>query len=160
MKQVKIINGVYGYRPEGAKFITPAKAGECVTVSDEEAARLVTLRVAAYTDKPTAETSIPPVATPHSGEDGGGAGETPPECGSGEEWEDGGDTLDIVDGHFTAESLSRTTIADLAKLATDIGADVSKCKKKADYVDVLTAIEVQADDKEKPPVIGATGPVV
>lgn len=160
MKQVKIINGVYGYRPEGAKFITPAKVGECVTVSDEEAARLVALCVAAYTGEVTAQAPIPPVATLRSGEDGGGAGETLPEGGSGAEGEDGGETLDIVDGHFTSESLTAMTIANLAQLATNLGADVSKCKKKADYMDVLTAIELQTDDEEEPPVTGASGPVV
>lgn len=56
-------------------------------------------------------------------------------------------TLDIIDGHITAESLEKMTNPDLVKLAEALGADVSKCKKKADFVAVLAQVEVQAETK-------------
>lgn len=43
MKEVKIICGTYGYRPDGAKRPKPVKYGGVVTVPDEEAERLVKL---------------------------------------------------------------------------------------------------------------------
>lgn len=46
MKQVKIVSGIYGYRPPNSKQIKPARAGDVISVSKEEAARLVELGVA------------------------------------------------------------------------------------------------------------------
>ena len=144
MKQVKIINGVYGYKPQGAKFIEPAHAGTLCVVTDEEALRLTNLGIGLCIGDVCEEQGTTP-----NGNDGAHG------------QENGGDTLDIADGHFTAESLSVMTIPNLAKLAADLGADVSKCKKKADYVDVLAAVEVQDDEtEEEPPVTGAAEPVV
>ena len=40
MKRVKITNGLYGYRPEGAKHPRPVSAGGLCVVTDTEAARL------------------------------------------------------------------------------------------------------------------------
>lgn len=55
MAWVRIINGTYAYRPEGAKRLSPVSAGSSpIEVSENEAARLVRLgvaeRVAADTD--------------------------------------------------------------------------------------------------------------
>lgn len=121
------------------------------------------------------------VATPAEGEDGGGAGETPPEnepASTGQEsGESGGteeetgelhegeaeapDTLDIVDGHFTTESLMKLSRADMEKLAADMGVDVKKCRNKSEIAALLAAVEVQADgDGEAPPELGAEAPVV
>lgn len=52
MRTIKIISGVFGHRPEGSKYIEPKKAGDPpFTVDDEQAARLVRLKVAAYVDE-------------------------------------------------------------------------------------------------------------
>lgn len=159
MKQVKIISGVYGYKPQGAKFIEPVHAGALCIVTDEEAVRLEKLRIGVCVGDAAAESVIPPVATPAGGDDDSDAGENPPAGQGGAESEDGG-TLDIVNGHFTAESLTLMTKANLNKLAKDLGTDVSKCKNKAEMVAILTAIEVSADeDGEEPPAIGAEDPV-
>ena len=51
MRTIKIVNGVYGYRPAGSKYIEPKRAGDPpFTVDDEKAARLVSLKVAVYVD--------------------------------------------------------------------------------------------------------------
>ena len=47
MKTIRIISGVYGFRPGKDKHPAPVQRGECCTVSDEEAERLVQLGVAA-----------------------------------------------------------------------------------------------------------------
>ena len=121
------------------------------------------------------------VATPGEGEDGGGAGVTTPEndpASTGQETGAGGgtdedtgepqegeaeapDTLDIVDGHFTVESLMELSRADMEKLATDLGVDVKKCRNKSDIAALLVTVEVHADgDGEAPPELDAEGPVV
>lgn len=159
MKQIKIISGVYGHKPQGAKFIEPVHAGGMCIVPDEEAARLEELRIGVCVGDAATEPVAPPVATPAGGDGDSGTGENPPAGQSGTESEDGS-TLDIVNGHFTAESLTLMTKAKLAKLAKDLGSDVSKCKNKAEMVAILTAIEVSADeDGEEPPAMGAEDPV-
>lgn len=55
MKQIRIISGIYGHKPAGAKCISPVRAGERVTVSDEEAARLMRLGIAADDDAPVCD---------------------------------------------------------------------------------------------------------
>ena len=104
MTEIKIINGTYGYRSEGRKYVTPIKAGERVEVSDEEAARLVALGVAIITWGRVAEAPAAPVATPTEGADGGGRGDDPPAGNGGAEGDDEGEseggTFDIVDGHI------------------------------------------------------------
>ena len=121
------------------------------------------------------------VATPAEGEDGGGSGETPPEgdpASTGQETGESGsadeetaelhegeaeapDTLDIVDGHFTTESLMELSRAEMEKLAADLGVDVKKCRNKSDIAALLVTVEVHADgDGEAPPELGAEVPVV
>ena len=116
--------------------------------------------------------------SPVDGGDGGGAGidpasDTPPVEGM----ENGGggtfsvtlpvsaDTLDVVDGHFTRESLLLMRRPDMEKLAGDLGVDVSRCKNKSDIADLLVEVEVEIDapmktDGEAPPELGAEAPVV
>lgn len=169
MKKVKIINGTYGHRSEGSKFITPVKAGEVVEVSNTEAARLIGLGVAVYIGEAAPEDIVPPVATSEENGDGGDQGETPPDGDGGAEGAESGDTgeggtLDIVDGHFTVESLMEMTRANMEKLAGDLGVDVSKCKNKSDVAAALAAVEVEPGepegDGETPPDLGVAPPVV
>lgn len=121
------------------------------------------------------------VATPGEDESGGNQGDTLPERGHGStgqetgESEDGGegtaelqegeaeadDTLEIVDGHFTTESLMGLSRANMEKLAANLGVDVKKCRNKSDIAALLSAVEVKTDDGgEAPPELGAEGPVV
>lgn len=52
MRTIKIINGVFGYRPEGSRYIEPKQAGDPpFSVDDKQAARLVALKVAVYVDE-------------------------------------------------------------------------------------------------------------
>ena len=72
MRDVVIKTGVYGRRDEKGRVLPVAK-GERVTLSDEEAARLVALDVAAYADAPARAPSTPPAPPPGV--------EEPPEIG-------------------------------------------------------------------------------
>ncbi len=169
MKQVKIINGIYGHKPRGSWFVQPVRAGEVVDVADEEAARLIGLSVAIYTGASVRDPISAPVATPSEGANGGDPGEDLPEGGNGAACQDfvtlpeNAATIDIVDGHFTVESLMALSRPNMEQLAMDLGLDVSKCKNKAELAALLTAVEVEPGDPEDgdtPPELGATSPVV
>ena len=60
-----------------------------------------------------------------------------------------------VEGHFDEKSLSAMKVGDLSKLAQDLGLDISGCKVKADFVALLSAVDVEAgttakdDDEEQ-----------
>lgn len=71
------------------------------------------------------------------------------------------DTLDVVDGHLTVESLMKLTRTNMEKLAADMGVDISKCRNKTDIATLLAAVEVQTNDGgEAPPELGMEAPVV
>lgn len=110
------------------------------------------------------------VATPAEGEDGGGLGETPPEgdpASTGQETAElqegeaeAPDTLDIVNGHFTIESLMELSRADMEKLAADLGVEVKRTMNKSEIAALLCAVEVQPGGSgEALPELGAEGPV-
>lgn len=123
------------------------------------------------------------VATPAEGEDGGSAGATPPEdapTSMGQETSKNGsvdegtaelqdgeaeapDTLDIVNGHFTIESLMELSRADMEKLAADLGVEVKRTMNKSEIAALLCAVtefEVQpGGNGEALPELGAEGPV-
>lgn len=170
MRKVRIIKGAYGYQPEGRSTVQAITRNDGpIELSDEEAARLVNLRVAEYCPDPEPEVPDSGVATGQGGAPVSGEGDNPPDGklgAEGQETDDDDeddhpeedDTLDIVDGHFTAESLTLLTNDNLRKLAADLGADVSKCKTKAELVAVLVGVEIEDDGL--PPDLGAEAPVL
>lgn len=181
MRRVKIINGTYGYKPNPRKHVMPVSAGGVVEVSDEEAQRLVSIGVAAY--MPTDPEELHEKAPGCPAQAGGGAGEGNPtsekeplleglknsesendetaNLQTGEAEVD--DCLEIVDGHFTRESLMLMRRPDMEKLAGDLGVDISRCKNKDDIADLLVEIDVAIPaetDGEAPPMLGVEAPVV
>ena len=155
MAKVKIVNGAYGYKPAGAvsvKAIT-AESGP-IEVSNAEAERLVRLGVAVIVDAPAEvapECPAVPVATAPPADDGCEGCTDIPEEENGAE----GQETACLD----AEQLKTMTNAQLRELAEDMGLDVSVCKVKADYIDLIAAEEVEIDE-EAPPELEAEAPVV
>ncbi|MDE7053861.1 MAG: hypothetical protein K2O84_03475 [Oscillospiraceae bacterium] len=152
------------------------QADGALTLPAAEEKRLVARGVAEYVTKPIIGTTGG-IATPGEGGDGSGKGDTPPEHVPGSTGlENGGDddtadlqegeadapdTLDIVDGHFTIESLMELSRAEMEKLAEDMGVDTKKCRNKSDIAALLSAVEVKTDDGgEAPPDLDVGGPVV
>ena len=64
------------------------------------------------------------------------------ECGA----EPSGDSGKLT-GHLEPADLELMTVEQLKNLAADMGVDVSGCKKKADYVAALAAVEVEVEDE-------------
>ena len=70
-------------------------------------------------------------------------------------------------GHLDAAQLETMTNAQLKQLAEDMGVDVTGCKKKADYIAAIVAVEVELGDEVDPdeddpdnelPELGAADP--
>lgn len=163
MKKVTIICGTYGYRPDGAKRPKPVGYGGVVTVSDEEAERLVKLgvgKIMPELPKYPMDEAIPDVATPSSSITNVGVEDDKPSEENVTEGVGISDTLAIVDRHFTIDSLMTMTRANMEKLAADLGIDVSKCKNKSEIASLLAEVELDADEEsETPPDLGAEAPV-
>lgn len=126
MAKIKIIRGGCGiaYKDEHgadrhALKTTEDSPFEC---DDQQAARLVSLGVAVYAEMcPEAVLSTSVLA---------GA-------------------LNLAQSaSLDSEQLNSMTLAELKKLAADMGADVKGCKSKVDYIDAITAVEVEADDED------------
>ncbi len=157
-----------------------SKNDGAIALPAAEERRLVARGVAEYVTKPIIGHDTG-VATPAESRGSKGAGATPPEnnpASTGQEpGESGGagedvadlhegeaetpDALDIVDGHFTTESLMELSRAEMEKLAADLGVDVKQCRNKSDIAALLVTVEVHVDgDGEVPPELGAEAPVV
>ena len=167
---IRIICGTCGT----SKGYKTAADGE-LTLPAAEEKRLVARGVAEYVTRPVMSPASD-ADSPVDGGDGGGTGINPPgedppverlENGGSEDptvgLPDSAETLDIVDGHFTRESLMLMRRPDMEKLAGDLGVDVSRCKNKGDIADLLVEVEAEApaeDGGEAPPELGAEDPVV
>lgn len=108
----------------------------------DQAARLVALHVAEYAAPVSMklEDTVPPAAGTE---------------GTGDEDEE------TVKGHLDPEQLATMTIEQLKQLAEDMEVDVTACKKKADYVAAISAVEVEAggiEDGDEPPSLSAADP--
>ena len=160
MKRVKITNGLYGYRPEGAKHPQPIPAGSLCIVTDAEAARLVALGVGIVLGDIPEEDTAGAVATPAEGEGGAGAGvDTPGQNGPAE----GNETA-----HLDPEQLKELTNAKLKELAEEMGINTAKLKTKAQLIAAITDVPLEDaifgeedgdDDEGSPSGLGAEEPV-
>lgn len=156
--RIKIISGTYGLRTvtpgTGAVRVKPVAKGEQADVSDSEAARLVGLGVAAYVDEETPQEAV---VTPPPGEGGGNPGSDIPGGEGGTPGQETGGSdepvLDIVDGHYTVESLLQLTRKKLDEMADALGVDaaaIKKCNNKGDVAALIAAVEVTEGDEEPP----------
>lgn len=157
MKRVKITNGLYGYRPEGAKHPRPVSAGGLCVVTDTEAARLASLGVGVVLEDIPEEDTTGAVATTVEGEDDEGAGVDTPDQDEPAEGEE--------TAHLDPEQLKELTNAKLKELAEEMGIDTAKLKTKAQLIAAITdvpledAISGEEDDEGAPAGLGAEGPV-
>lgn len=137
MAKIKVIRGGCGiaYKDEyGADrhALRTVEDGpfEC---DEQQALRLVSLGVAEYADKQQAATSAKVEAIPED------------------------DT--VTTGTLDPDQLKDMNLNQLKELAADMGADVKGCKSKADYIDAITALEVEAGGEDDDlPDLGAADP--
>lgn len=149
MRDVVITTGVYGRRDEKGRVLPVAK-GERVTLSDEEAARLVTLDVAVYTDAPAQAPDTPP-APPSGGEEEPEASQDTPGANPSTEAATGGEEGGSADAEVA--KLERMQKVDLEQMAADMGLDFSGAKTKHDLA-VLIVAAGEPEDDDAPPDLG------
>ena len=145
MVKIKIINGIYGYRPEGRMIVIPTGPKDPpIGVDEAEATRLVEIGVAQYVDESLNHhdhSHTEAVATPSAGDES----EIPMDDSPGNE---GGKNADSgsedVTGHLDADSLKDWQYDDLKKLAADMGINTGKIRKKDALIDAICAVEVNA----------------
>ncbi len=153
MREVVIRSGVYGLRTEAGR-VRPIPRGGRAFVSDEEAARLAALGVAALVDEPDAP---PAPLPPEPSEDGGDTG-TPAEAGgesapAEEENVPAEDDADIGEAEEEAPAsdeeeaarLERLTRPELEQMARDLGLDPSGAKNKRELAALIAAAEPVPD---------------
>lgn len=146
MRDVVITTGVYGRRDEKGRVLPVAK-GERVTLSDEEAARLVALDVAVYADAPAQAPDTPP-APPPGGEEEPEASQDTTGADPATEAATGGEEGDSANAEVA--KLERMQKVDLEQMAADMGLDVSRAKTKHDLA-VLIVAAGEPEDGEAPP---------
>lgn len=143
MKRIEITRGGCGIKYKDANgnerhALKTAEHGpfEC---DDTQADRLVSLGVAKYVGAAAA------AAAPANQNEG-----------EGEETQ-GAET---ITGHLDAAQLETMTNEQLKNLAGDLGVDVTGCKKKADFVAAIMAVEVEAevDGDDELPELDAADP--
>ena len=145
---VCVKNGTLGYS-DGSIVTVKHRGDPPFELEDGEAQRLIDMGavVEATAGHPA------PVATP-PGDD--------PDPASGKNLSDG---ENAPEGQETArldpDQLQSMTLAELKKLAEDMGLDASELRKKSDVIDLITAEDVYAvEDGEAPPDLNAEAPVV
>lgn len=133
--KIQIISGTYGLRVNGYTVIRKTPDDPPFDVSDDEAARLVKLRVARIVEEiPEAALAEKPVQP---------------------------DPEDIEDGENTepmpaySESMK---LAELKEVAAAYGVDASKAKSKAEVIALIEAAQATDQDEEQPPEISAALP--
>ena len=136
--KVRIICGSYGYR---TKFgVKPVMLGETCEVDGMEAGRLVGLGVAEIVDAPAA-----PSAAEQEYND------TPAEKSVAEK---------PAAAHLVPEDLADMTVANLKKMAADMGIDTKALKTKDALIQAICAEEVYPGEPMDGPDLGAEAPVV
>lgn len=180
MRQVKIISGTYGHKPEGAATVSPVKTGEMVELSDGEANRLVRLRVAEYAEISKCAvpgelvTNLLPggIAIPDNAEIGMGTGANPSENETGAGGEGSAEILADDDGDDEGrdgdtendaadipEYSTETSLGELKDIFKDCGLAYKVGMSKIEMVAHLDEYFAAYDAGEALPTLGAEGPV-
>ena len=141
MKTVKIINGAYGQRA-GCRTRLVRLGGTC-QVDDQEAARLVGLKVAEYVEEEPE--SVPPAPPTIDIDESGGP---PPDSEGSAESEP-----------FSREELDAMTKDSLLGIAVQLGLKVNARMSKADILQVIHNALSQGAE-HTPPDLAPEGPVV
>ena len=143
--KVRIICGSYGYR---TKFgVKPVMLGDTCEVDGVEAGRLAGLGVAEIVDAPAAPSAAAPAPSAAEQE----YNDTPAEKSAAEK---------PAAAHLVPEDLADMTVANLKKMAADMGIDTKALKTKDALIQAICAEEVYPGEPMDGPDLGAEAPVV
>jgi len=156
MKTVRIIKGVYGYRPGPGKSTKPIYMGKTVDLPDAEADRLVGLGIAEYAGVAPEADEIGPEGVPAGVEDdGAGVNMSGGENGAEgqEEDEDGPGDDDLPERPAYDGG---TSAADLRKLMGEAGLQYRVGMSKGD---MIAALDEFYGSDQQPPDLQPEAPV-
>ncbi len=179
MKEVKIINGIYGYRPDGSYVVPISSSDGSIKLSDEEAARLVGLGVATMVDSTNIASAIETLGAAGYAEDNGGDKEPPTPVATGAESNDGSSAgvntsegNNVTEGNKGAQNIIPAYSVDmkpedLRELMKAHNLPLRRGMSKADMVADLNKCfgviedgdEDDADDGESPPELAPEEPL-
>lgn len=149
---IRIINGTFGHREKDedgnySVFVQPKTSQDPPFEVDPDVAERLIAGGIAVEYVPSA------VAT---------ALQDAEDSGEGKNLSDGEKPVEGTEGaNLDPDQLQGMTVAELKRLADDMGLDASDCKKKEDYIVLISAEDVYAEDDGKaPPELGAEAPVV
>ena len=152
--KVKIICGSYGYRTKYG--VKPVMLGDTCEVDGMEAGRLVGLGVAEIVDAPAAPASS--AAAPAS------SAAAPASSAAEQEYNDTPTEKSATEkpaaAHLVPEDLADMTVANLKKMAADMGIDTKALKTKDALIQAICAEEVYPGEPMDGPDLGAEAPVV
>lgn len=155
MRTIKIINGVYGHRSAGSKFIEPKRAGDPpFQVEDAKAERLVALKIAEYTD---IVSKLVPAGVATASED------TNRQKTGDYITNDRNGSDDKVEHPEAPKYNVEMKASELRELMEGCGLTYKVGMSKADMVATLDAYfgdEVEDEDEDTPPDLGAEDPIV
>lgn len=143
--KVKIICGSYGYRTKYG--VKPVMLGDTCEVDGMEAGRLVGLGVAEIVDAPAAPSAAVPASSAAEHE----YNDPPAEKSAAEK---------PAAAHLVPEDLADMTVANLKKMAADMGIDTKALKTKDALIQAICAEEVYPGEPMDGPDLGAEAPVV
>ena len=137
MTLIRIVNGCYAAHPNGGRLKVIDK-GQTVEVSEDEAARLVNMGVAAYVKEPVLMAEIPPAPVSEAA-----PSDTP-------------DEEENEAPEAPEESLEDMNFDQLKQLAKENGLPVGKLRSRANIIKALRELE----EDDKPPSMEAEDVVV
>lgn len=143
--KVRIICGSYGYRTKYG--VKPVMLGETCEVDGMEAGRLVGLGIAEIVDAPTSPSAAASAQAAAEQE----YNDTPAEENAAEK---------PAAAHLVPEDLADMTVANLKKMAADMGIDTKALKTKDALIQAICAEEVYPGEPMDGPDLGAEAPVV
>lgn len=136
MKKIRIISGTYGLRGNGYTVIRKTPEDPPFDVSDDEAIRLVKLKVAKIIEEQPKPQFEEPVTDPADSED---------------------QEEQITEALPTYDASMK--LAELKEVAAAYGVDASKAKSKAEVIAMIEAAQAEDLPDEEPPEISAALPV-
>ena len=137
MTLIRIVSGCYAAHPDGGRLKVIDK-GQTVEVSEDEAARLVNMGVAAYVKEPVLMADIPPAPVSEAA-----PSDTP-------------DEEENEAPEAPEESLEDMNFDQLKQLAKENGLPVGKLRSRANIIKALRELE----EDDKPPSMEAEDVVV
>lgn len=153
MKQIKIINGTYGFRPSPSVVELKSSRDPAFSVDDAEADRLVAMGVASFAGAGVDPATVADFTDPDDLVDPNGAGSDT------EDHEDGGETAPLVYN----EDMKLDELKDVARSVGATEDELEALRYKKDVIALIDQIVAEAgtgsEDPEDAPEVGAADPV-